>query len=165
MRSFMTPVKAAGMLLLICSAVGFYQGSTNSSRVKCLIQTTNYEGEGAYIVVSLIDPSGNYEKTLYMQGQDPQWYPTLTRWWEKIGKNEKHIDAVSGATKGAGARTVCSFEVDQSKINSGYTIRFESAVEDQEYYEKDLELPLNKENLQGQFEGKGYIRYIRLMTN
>ncbi len=36
---------------------------------------TNYMGEGAYIVVSLIDSKGAYEKTLYVMGSDKKWYP------------------------------------------------------------------------------------------
>ncbi len=33
-----------------------------STQYKCMVQMTNYVGEGAYIVVSLIDSKGKYEK-------------------------------------------------------------------------------------------------------
>lgn len=167
MRNFVANLKIVGFLLFISLIFGFNQEDidTNNIRIKCLIQATNYDGEGAYFVISLINPSGDYENTLYVQGQDEKWYPSLTQWWDNIGKNEEHIDAISGATRGPGARTICTFEVDKAKMNSGYHIRFESAVEDQEYYSGDVELPLNDENIQGKFEGKGYIRYIRLMAN
>ena len=35
-----------------------------------MLQMVNYTGEKAYIVVSLINPKGQYEKTLYMMGPD-----------------------------------------------------------------------------------------------
>ena len=37
---------------------------------KCMIQIKNYKGEGAYVIVSLINPKGDYEKTLYVIGDD-----------------------------------------------------------------------------------------------
>ena len=42
----------------------------------------NYTGEKAYVVVSLINPDGKYVKTLYVQGDDPEWFPDLKNWWE-----------------------------------------------------------------------------------
>ena len=44
--------------------------SESSQKYKCMIQMKNYEGEGAYIVISLVNPKGEYEKTLYVQGDD-----------------------------------------------------------------------------------------------
>ena len=40
-----------------------------------------------------------------------------------------------------------------------------TAVEDDYYYAKDAEIELKKENLNTKVEGKGYIRYVRLMPN
>ena len=46
---------------------------TTSKKYKCLIQLTNYKGDGAYIVASLINPQGKYEQTLQVLGDDPLW--------------------------------------------------------------------------------------------
>ena len=35
-------------------------------KYKCMIQMTNYTGESAYMVVSLIDPEGHYQKTIVL---------------------------------------------------------------------------------------------------
>ena len=57
------------------------------------------------------------------------------------------------------------FEIENSKIHAGYRIRFESAVEDKNYYVKDLEIPLTTETLAGKNEGTGFIRYVRFSAN
>lgn len=155
-------ITAVGILLLsLCS---FYKADTfSATTVKCMLQTKQYDGEGAYIVVSLLNDKGAYEKTLYMFGKEAKWYDTLIDWYRYIGRHEKDVDAISGATITPGARSVISFDFPQDKLDKGYTLRFESAVEDLEYYYNDLEIPLTSENLKGKFEGTGYIRYVRLI--
>ena len=63
-------------LFLLFSATSFAQ----NAKYKCMLQMTNYKGLEAYVVVSLIDPQGNYEKTLYMMGPDKQWYNGFKEW-------------------------------------------------------------------------------------
>lgn len=128
-----------------------------------MIQLKNYTGEGAYVIVSLLDETGTYQETLYVQGKDPEWYNEITEWWKFYGKRRPDIDAISGATVGGGERTITVLKIPKEKIDSGYTLRFETAVEDQEYYEADLEFALTTENLKGSKEGSGFIRYVRLM--
>lgn len=55
-----------------------------------------------------------------------------------------------------------TIEIENSKINKGYKLRFESAVEDQKYYVSYLEIPLTTEGLAEKTDGKGYIKYVRL---
>ena len=130
-----------------------------------MVQMTNYPGEGAYIVVSLIDPKGAYEKTLYMMGPDKQWYKDLKEWNKFQTKKPVNISAISGASVDGGDRSMTVLEIENSKINTGYSIRFESAVENQEYHLKDLQFELTTENLAKKNEGTGYIRYVRLNAN
>jgi len=115
--------------------------------VKCLIQMINYNGEGAYVVISLMDPKGNYEETLYVQGKDKEWYSDITEWWKFYGKRRADIDGISGATIGGGERTISVIQVPKDKIDLGYSIRFETAVEDQEYYTDDVQIALTTANL------------------
>ena len=56
---------------------------------------------------------------------------------------------------------VVVLDIDNTKLNKDYKLRFESAVEDKEYYVKDLEIPLTTDGLSAKTEGKGYIRYVR----
>lgn len=147
--------------ILIFSLYSFTK-ITTSTTYKCMIQMKNYTGEGAYIVISLLK-NGEYIETLRVQGDDDEWYSDITEWWKFQGKVRTDIDAVTGATIGGGNRTISLLKIDPTKINSGYRIRFESAVEDQEYYKNDIEFDLTSKNIKNKIEGKGFIRYIRLM--
>lgn len=138
------------------------QTTAQSSKYKCMLQMSNYVGEGAYIVVSLISPKGEYEKTLYVMGDDKKWYKTLKEWHKFYAKKPTNISAISGASVTGGDRSITTLEIDDAKINAGYKLRFETAVEDQKYHTTDLELPLTTEGITTKTEGKGYIRYVRL---
>jgi hypothetical protein len=130
-----------------------------------MIQMTNYMGEGAYIVVSIVDAKGGYDKTLYVLGADKKWYKTLKEWNKAYLKKPSNISAITGASVAGGDRSVVELEIENSKLNSNYKLRFESAVEDKPYYVKDLEIPLTTEGLSAKSEGTGYIRYVRFSAN
>ena len=136
-----------------------------TTKYKCMVQMTNYMGEGAYIVVSLIDSKGGYEKTLYVLGSDKKWYPNLKSWHKFYSKKPTNISATTGASVTGGDRSVTVLEIDNAKLNAGYKLRFESSVEDKNYNEKDVEVPLTTEGMAAKTEGTGYIRYVRFTAN
>ncbi|MEM6718302.1 MAG: DUF2271 domain-containing protein [Bacteroidota bacterium] len=137
--------------------------TVESSKYKCMIQMKNYTGEGAYIVISLLDAKGEYQQTLYVQGNDDEWYSDITEWWKFHGKRRPDIDAITGETISGGERKISVIEIPDDKINAGYKIRFETAVEDQEYYTDDVQFELTTESVKSKVEGKGFIRYIRMI--
>lgn len=137
------------------------QATAQTSKYKCMLQMSNYVGEGAYVVVSLINPKGQYEKTLYVMGDDKKWYKDIKEWYKFYNKKKK-VDAKTGASVAGGDRSVTVLEIDDSKLNAGYKIRFESAVENQKYHVTDVEIPLTTEGLAEKAEGKGYIRFVKL---
>jgi len=149
------------LLVLITGIMAFT--ISESTKYKCMIQMTNYEGEGAYIVISLLNPEGEYEKTLFVKGDDSEWYHDITEWWKFHGRVRSDIDAITGATISGGNRAINVIEIPNDKIDKGYKIRFETAVEDQEYYADDVEFELTSESVNSKVEGKGFIRYIRMM--
>lgn len=136
-----------------------------TTKYKCMIQMTNYMGEGAYIVISLIDSKGAYEKTLYVLGSDKKWYKTIKEWNKFYLKKPSAVSAITGASVTGGDRAVNVIEIENAKINAGYKLRFESAVEDKEYHVKDLEIPLTTDALAAKSDGTGYIRYVRFSAN
>ncbi|WP_031526415.1 DUF2271 domain-containing protein [Dyadobacter crusticola] len=136
-----------------------------TNKYKCMIQMTNYMGEGAYVVISLINSKNAYEKTLYVLGPDKKWYNSLKEWHKYQAKKKDNISAITGASVTGGDRSVNVIEIDKSKIDAGYKVRFESAVEDKAYHVKDLEIPLTTEALSAKSEGTGYIRYVRFSPN
>lgn len=146
-------------LILLVLVAG--RSVAQTTKYKCLIQMTNYMGDGAYIAISLIDAKGNYDKTLYILGSDKKWYKTLKEWKAFYTKKPANISAITGASVTGGDRSVNVIEIENSKINSGYKLRFESAVEDKSYYVKDLEVPLTTETLAAKNDGTGYIRFVR----
>jgi Predicted periplasmic protein (DUF2271) len=147
-------------LIILISFLSF-QATAQTSKYKCMLQMSNYVGEGAYIVVSLINPKGEYEKTLYVMGDDKKWYNTLKEWHKNQSKKKENISAKTGASVTGGDRSITTIEIEDVKINKGYKLRFESAVEDNKYYVTDAEIPLTSEGLTAKTEGKGYIRYVR----
>ncbi len=159
-------IKPIIFLSLIIFGLLSFTAKAPVTKYKCMIQMTNYQGEGAYIVISLMDPKGNYEKTLYVQGDDSEWYNTIEEWWKKFyGKKRTKLDAITGATISGGGRNITVVEIDDSKINAGYKIRFETAVEDQQYHTSDVEFELTTETVKSKKDGTGFIRYVRMMPN
>ena len=147
------------MLLFFSSSIKVME----EVKYKCMIQMKNYSGKKAYIIISLIDNDGNYVKTLNVQGDDPEWYHEITSWWKFYGKKRNNIDAISGETIGGGERSINVIAIEKSKINSNYKIRFETAVEDKNYFEKDIEINLSEINSQTKYNGNGFIRYVRIL--
>lgn len=149
-------------VLLLLFGIMASSAFAQTSKYKCLLQLANYEGKGAYVVLSLIDAKGNYEKTLYMVGDDEKWYNTLPKWFIfHSGNSDASLDGITGATVTGGNRSVINVEIDDAKLNKGYKLRFETAVESQQYYTNDVEMPLNDEALGMKTNGTGYIRYVR----
>jgi len=133
-----------------------------TSKFKCMVQMNNYQGEAAYVVISLINPKGAYDKTLYVLGSDKQWYNTVKEWHRYQTKAKAKISAITGASVPGGDRAVHVIEVEDAKIGKGYKLRFESAVEEQKYHVADVEIPLTTEGLAERVNGSGYIRFVRL---
>lgn len=158
--------------MLLCISFGLLAAfvipvqPAGTSQYKCMIQLTNYTGEGAYIVVSVLDKDGNYLQSLQVLGDDEEWYPDLTDWWDYFTKNNKpDIDAITGATIAGGERSLFVLSIADELLNAGNILRFETAVEDQKYVKEDVQLPLTAATLSGKFEGSGYIRYVRMIPN
>lgn len=135
----------------------------SSSKYKCMIQMKNYTGEGAYVVISLLDANGKYVETLYVQGNDDEWYSDITEWWKFYGKRRPNIDAITGETISGGERKISVIEIPDDKIDTGYKIRFETAVEDQEYHVEDVQFELTSQTVKSKVEGNGFIRYVRMI--
>lgn len=154
-------------LLFITTALFLWVGLSLTQptikNYKCLIQLNSYEGEGAYVIVSLINPEDKYEKTLRVWGDDKEWFYELNSWWKFYGKKRTNIDGITGSTISGGSRSVSVIKLDPAKINKGYKIRFETAVENENYYTKDVEFDLTTSNLKRKFSGKGFIQYIRFL--
>jgi len=154
----LTKIQAFAIFIFLIS----FSAVAQNSKYKCMLQMTNYKGLEAYVVVSLIDAKGKYEKTLYVMGTDKQWYNGFKDWYKNQSKKNEKLSAVTGASVAAGDRSITTFTIDESKMNKGYKLRFETAVEDQKYFAADVEILLTTEAITQKTDGKGYIRYVKL---
>lgn len=152
-------------ILILLAGFSSLTALAQASKYKCLLQMSNYMGEGAYIVVSLVNPQGQYVKTLQVMGEDKKWYKSLKEWYKFYAKKPADISAVTGASLTGGDRSTTTFEINDEQFNSGYKLRFESAVENQKYFMDDVEVPLTTAGIAAKTEGKGHIRYVRLVRN
>lgn len=138
---------------------------SETKSVKCLIQLTNYGGEGAYIAVSLLNAEGTYEKTLYVGGFEEEWYPDMPEWYAFYNDDWESIDGITGASIQSGGRKITSLKIPADKLDAGYKLRFETSVEDESYFSQDVEVELTSESITKTIEGTGYIRMVKMMPN
>lgn len=127
-----------------------------------MVQMISYKGEAAYVVISLINPKGGYEKTLGVLGPDKKWYNTLKEWHKFELKAKTQLSTITGASVNGGDRAMRTIEIDDAKLNKGYKLRFESAVEEQKYHVKDVEMAVTPEGLAEKVDGTGYIKFVKL---
>ena len=122
----MRKVFVLSLLILISIIESGWTSLTDKVSYRCLIQLTNYGGEGAYVITSLIKPEGDYEKTLYVGGDDAEWYPDLPGWYEFYDSEGEDIDGITGASIQSGGRKVILMEVDRIKLRAAQGLGFDS---------------------------------------
>ena len=149
------------IIFMALSLVGF--SSFENASYKCQIKMKAYSGEGAYIVTSLMNPEGAYEQTLYVNGDDSDWYNEIYDWWDFYGKRRIKLDAITGETISGGQQKVIVFTLPKDKMDKGYHIKFETAVEDDDYHSADVEVEFTRDNLGKSIPGKGFIQSVRLI--
>ena len=153
----MKSYKPVLLLLLLVIAT-----TLTANTYRCMIQMNAYKGESAYVVASLINPTGKYERTLAVLGPDKKWWDSLTEWYKAQQVKAEKLDAISGASIKGGDRRIISFTIDEKLMNKGYKIRFESSVEDQQYVVNDVEIPLTTTQLTTKADGKTYIKAVKI---
>ena len=89
-----------------------FQAAAQTSKYKCMLQMSNYMGEGAYIVVSIVNAKGDYDKTLYVMGDNKKWYKTLKEWHKFYSKKPTDISAKTGASVTGGDRSITTIEIE-----------------------------------------------------
>lgn len=139
--------------------------AAQTTKYKVMLQMQSYSGKEAYVIVSLMNPQGGYEKTLSVLGDDNEWYNTLKEWDKFRVKKKEKLNGVTGASVAGGARATRVIEFDTAKLEKGYKIRFETAVETQKYFAKDAEITLSSTALDNKagLKGNGYIKSVRFI--
>jgi hypothetical protein len=147
--------------LLVTFSLLILSLSAQAQNAVVLVQLNEYKGPEAYFHLYLVSPKGKFEKTLWVSGPDKIWWPDSKRWFGYHSRARENIDAVTGASTAAGARTVMQVEIDKRYINAGYKLRVETSVENADNVQTDSEVELTYENQRKKTPGTGYVRYLR----
>jgi len=147
---------------LLAVVLFWCEASPKELPLRCMIQMVNYEGEGAYVVVGLVNAQGEYLDTLYVLGDDDEWYYELEEWWRFFGRSKDSIDGITGPTIGGGERTILQLKIQEDWLDRGYGLRFETGVENEGYFPEEVVIPLTSDLHNGKHPGEGFIRYVRL---
>ena len=142
-----------------------------SISVKCMIEMKDYNGEGAYINISIVN-NENYLKTIYVLGNDKAWFSEMKSFWKYIRDNKLYldkdfypiIDGISGATISGNQKRVIILKIPKSFLNKNHQIRFETAVEDEGYFANDVNFVLSKKGLNKSYAGQGFIRNVKFIS-
>lgn len=126
-----------------------------------LVQLNEYNGPEAYFHLYLVNPEGKFDRTLWVSGPEKIWWPDSKRWFGYHSRARESVDAITGASTAAGARSVMRVEIDNSVVDAGYKLRVETSVENADNVQTDVEIDLTTDNQREKFPGTGYVRYIR----
>lgn len=139
--------------------------------VKCMVQMLEYRGEAAYVAISVVNADGEYVKTLYVMGNDKTWFSDMKAFWKHLRANDLYtddtfypmIDGITGATLSGGRKRVIPLNIPVILLDKGYTLRFETAVEDKGYHTNDVSLDFSESGLNKSYTGSGFIQHIKFL--
>jgi len=147
--------------IALIAGLGLLPHAAIAEETTFLVQLNEYEGEGAYFALYLVDPSDRYVRTLWISGDDAEWYEDMPRWWKYVGRAPQDLDAITGASTAQGDRAVVRVELESEILDTGYSVRVETGVEDQENHPVDVQAPLEAALHGERVAGTGYVRYLR----
>ncbi|PIE07227.1 MAG: flagellin biosynthesis protein FlgD [Rhodobacterales bacterium] len=136
-------------------------GGAHAADGTFLVQLKDYDGDEAYFAMYLVDPEGRYVRTLWVSGDEERWYADMPRWWKYVGRAPQDLDAVTGASTAPADRSLVRIQLGDDEIDAGYSVRVETAVEDQENHPVDVEAKLDSALMRDKIPGTGYVRYLR----
>ena len=154
-------MKKSLSVLALISALSFAP-TAHGREATAVVQMTNYDGKEAYLAVYLLNADGRYQSTLWVSGKDRIYYSYMDRWWRYLSRAPQELDAITGASAGAGGRVPLSFDLKDEWLDAGFAIRIESSVEGLSTHAEDVLFELKTENIGARIEGTGYVRNMRM---
>jgi len=145
----------AGVSVLVLST------QAQAEEAVVLVQLNEYNGPEAYFHLYLVNPKGKFDRTLWVSGPDKIWWPDSKRWFGYHSRARENVDAITGASTAASARSVMRVEIDPKWVDAGYKLRVETSVENADNVHVDAEVDLTKDNQRKKVPGAGYVRYLR----
>lgn len=121
-------------------------------------ELTDYDGDDAYIAIYLTNAEGVYKSTLWIAGEDDEYYPHLRDWARGSDIKPSEYDGLTGASVISGRTLEIAVDIDDSLIDSDLQIRVDTAVEDMRENRADIIAPLTTDNAGKVFNGRGYVK-------
>ncbi|MEM5477403.1 DUF2271 domain-containing protein [Pacificibacter sp. AS14] len=151
-RARLFPVILAG----VCAASPAF-----SVEVTVQVQMAEYAGKEAYFALYLVDPDSRYVETLHVSGPDDDYHEDLARWWRYLTRSDQDIAPITGPSIKSGERRLITVTIDDAMIDAGYSLRLETAVEEQQTVPDEAEISLTEEGIGARVDGSTYVRFIR----
>jgi len=121
------------------------------------VKLKKYGGDGAYVVVYVLDKAGAYKGTLWMAGGKSKYYRHLSDWDRASGGALSGLDGVTGASVGAGRTLSVTSDLADTLIDGGFQVRVDTSVEKMRDNPSDIVAPLTTEGAGRPMRGKGYV--------
>jgi len=118
----------------------------------------NYDGNGAYLVLYVTDPTGAYKGTLWMAGSRSKYYSHLSGWQRGSGGNLADLNGITGASVGAGRTLKVTLDLADALFDAGYKLHIDAAAEDLRDSPSEVVVPLSSAGAGRPMAGRSYIR-------
>ena len=115
----------------------------DAAQIKIDLAMKSYSGSRAYLVAYVVDAGGQYVSTLYAAGDREKYLAHMDRWYRMYRRSRGNIDGTTGASMGSTDRVSLQLDIPDSMLNSGMTLRVETAVENQYYVPDDAAIALD----------------------
>ncbi len=153
----MKTLKAAAVVAIVGLAM-----PAEARRVTVDVVMNSYRGNSAYLAAYIVDGSGRYVSTVLTAGTRSKYLADLSRWNRMFQRAGGKVDGTSGASIGSGQSISTQVEIPDSMLNAGYTLRIETAVENQRYLPDEAAVTIVDAINGIAMGGSGYVRSVTL---
>lgn len=137
-------------------------GPVQAKSVSLSVSIKSYRGNPAYVAAYIVGPKGEYVSTVYAAGSRSNYLADLTRWYRMMKRSGRGIDGATGASVGSGSGFRTTVNIPDKMFDAGYTLRIESAVEDQKYVPNDAAIKLDLASNGKASAGVGYVKSLSI---
>jgi hypothetical protein len=145
----------------VCLALAMLAAPALARPVTVTTKMKPYGGDGAYLALYLTDAQGAYKGTLWVSGKKTKYWSHLSSWHRATGGTPAGVDAITGASVGAGRTLTVTVELADALIDAGYQIRVDSSVEKKADRPAEVVAPLTTSGKQQAVAGRGFVQSLQ----
>lgn len=145
----------------VCLALAMLAAPALARPVTITTKMKRYGGDGAYLALYLTDAQGAYKSTLWVAGKKTKYWSHLSSWHRATGGAPAGVDAITGASVGAGRTLAVTVELADALIDAGYQIRVDSAVEKNADRPAEVIAPLTTAGKGTPVAGRGFVQSLQ----